>query len=72
MAALSIILLHAPDGGEIGVNPGAIVSLRPPSRSAAAKLLPRSAHCLIGLSDGKAAAVIETCASVRALVEAPS
>lgn len=66
-----LLLLHAPDGSEIGINPATVTSLRPRGDAPAKRLFPHAAHCLVGLTDGKAAAVIETCVQVRALMEAP-
>lgn len=62
----SIILLHAPDGREIDINPAEITSLRetmPDDYDD--KLLAKHIRCMVSMTDGKFANVVETCVMVR-------
>ena len=67
--ALSLIVLHRVDGGEVVINPAQVTSLRHPA-GPLGKLAPHG-RCLIGLTDGKFVAVIEPCAEVKRLLERP-
>lgn len=69
LALVQLLLLHAPDGREIDVNPATITSLReagPDDRSD--KHLVKGVRCMISLADGKFVNVVETCESVRRMV----
>lgn len=63
-AAVILVLLHAPDGREIRVNPDSITSMHAGTGSGN-KLITEGARCLINLADGKHVAVAETCDDVR-------
>jgi len=69
-AAVSMVLLHRPDGGEVVVTPAHVTALhaKPPT-SAANKVVTPEARCVIWLSDGKVLSVIEPCAVVRKLLD---
>jgi hypothetical protein len=71
LAALSIILLHRADGGEVTVYPGHITSLHEKQSPGAEKnkLLTHEARCVLWLDDGKLLAVLETCDVVKQLLE---
>jgi hypothetical protein len=66
-----LIVLHAPGGVEVSVVPGQITFTRnPPAvRSHDALHFPKEANCLVGLADGKAIPVTETCDYVKLLIE---
>jgi len=65
--ALSLIILHRADGGEVIINPAQVTSLRATAGSLG-RLAPHG-HCLVGLTDGKFVAVIEPCGDVKRLLE---
>jgi hypothetical protein len=66
--AIILIILHAPGGAAIEVNPDQITSLRNKNEENETYVT-RGANCQINLTDGKYALVMETCAEVRKLVE---
>jgi hypothetical protein len=68
IAALVFVVLHRVDGGEVAVNPTLVTSLRSTPGSLGG-LAPSGANCIVGLTDGKFLAVIETCDTVRRLLE---
>lgn len=68
-AAIVFVVLHRVDGSEIVVNPQQVTSLRSVPGSMSRQLMPPS-NCLVGLTDGKHAAVLESCAEVRRILEA--
>jgi hypothetical protein len=65
---LQLIVLHRVDGGEVAVNPALVTSLRAPA-GPLDRLAPAGSHCLVGLVDGKFVSVLETCPTVRKLLE---
>lgn len=65
--ALSLIILHRADGGEVIINPAQVTSLRATAGSLG-RLAPHG-HCLVGLTDGKFVAVIEPCGEIKRLLE---
>lgn len=67
-ALVALVVLHRVDGGEIAINPAQVTSLRSVPGSLQRHLAP--SRCLVGLTDGKHAAVLEDCAEVRRLLEA--
>ena len=68
-AAIALfIILHRVDGGEIIVNSAQITSLRSTPGSLKGQVT-GPANCLVGLTDGKFAAVVESCAQVKHLLE---
>ena len=68
--AIVLILLHAPDGREIRVNPEQITSLRSASGEGN-KYFTGEVHCMIGLADGKFVTVVEPCDRVQTILEQP-
>jgi hypothetical protein len=69
IAALSVILLHRADGGEVTVYPSHITSLHDKQSPGANKLITHEARCVIWLDDGKYLSVLETCDVVKQLLE---
>lgn len=69
-AALSLILLHRADGGEVAVIPAHITSLhaRAPPTDAKNKLVPLAARCVVWMDDGKMISVLETCDAIKQLL----
>lgn len=61
------VVLHAPDGGDVLLNPEEVVSMRGP-RTTDKMFMVEGAHCLINTSDGKYVSVRETCAEVKRVV----
>lgn len=71
LVAWHLVTLHAPDGNDVAVNPGEVVSLRGPRAEDTSGHFTEGAHCLINTSDGRYVTVRETCAEVmRAFVDA--
>lgn len=72
LTATAFIMLHAPDGHGVLINPDAITSMQPKRRNVKAddKLFPSNANCLVNLADGKYIAVTEECTAVQRLLEA--
>jgi hypothetical protein len=69
-AALAMALLHRADGGEVRVFPNHVTSLHAKAPSSAAnKVVIQEARCVLWLADGKTLAVLETCETVRKLLE---
>ena len=70
-AALSMILLHRADGGEVAVIPAHIASIhaKAPPADAKNKLLSPAARCVLWMDDGKLIAVLETCDAIKQLLE---
>jgi hypothetical protein len=63
---LHLIVLHAPVGGAIYVNPDTVTTMRA-ATAEKNKHITDQAKCLLNTSDGKFIAVIETCDEVRRL-----
>ena len=66
--ALALLLLHDPEGADVVINSKLITTLRSP-RGPENKNLTSKARCMVNTSDGKFIAVVETCATVRKLME---
>jgi uncharacterized protein YlzI (FlbEa/FlbD family) len=62
--ALSLIELHAADGGRIFLNPAEIASVREP-RGTSQHHWATSVHCVVGMANGGQVAVTESCDEVR-------
>jgi len=62
-ALLELLILHAPGGAQVAINPLMITSLRP-----AGSLLTDAGECVISLADGKFITVRETCDQVFAKI----
>lgn len=72
LLALTLITLHSIDGFVILINPAHVVMLRPSSEAAKGTpntLIGPGLRCSIGLADGKFVSVVETCDTVRAMIE---
>ena len=63
----TMLVLHNVSGVEIDVNPDEITHLRRPE--AGSPNFPKSANCMINMSDGKFVTVKETCDQIRTLLE---
>jgi len=63
---IELLVLHNPEGREIDINPAEITSLREtaPDDTPGKDLAP-GIRCVVGLTDGKYASVVETCQSIR-------
>ena len=74
-ATIVLIVLHAPDGREVDVNPDEITSLQGKTatddddRDKKHRVFAPGANCVINLSDGKFAAVQEECETVREMIK---
>lgn len=66
LVAVQLVLLHAPDGTDIVVNPQEVVSMRGPRAEVkeGEKHFAEGVNCMINTSDGKFLSVRETCADV--------
>jgi hypothetical protein len=62
----ALVLLHAPTGSAIYVNPDTVTTMRSPTAEKN-KHFTDEAKCLLNTSDGKFISVIETCDEVREL-----
>lgn len=60
-----LLVLHAPGGAEIDVNPMEITSIRDRNPEDHNKLVTDEVKCVINMSDGKYISVIEPCSTVR-------
>lgn len=67
-AALQLMILHRLDGGQVLINPAQITHLHDRRQGRGNQLLHDSAHCAIGLVDGKVIAVRESCEQVRRML----
>ena len=64
----ALIILHAPGGKEVLINPDTVTSLRRGEQDGS-KQMTSEAHCFINLTDGKFVAVMEDCSEVRHILE---
>ena len=70
IAALSLVLLHRVDGGEVAVSPSHITSMHSKALgSARDKLITGEARCIMWLADGKQLSVLEPCEVVKKLMD---
>jgi len=70
IAAMSLVILHRVDGGEVAVSPSHITSMH--SRAPANpqnKLVTGEARCIVWLADGKLLSVLEPCETVKRLMD---
>jgi len=69
ITAVSLMILHRVDGGEVAVSPSHVTSMhaRAPS-SGQNKLVTGEARCIVWLSDGKLLSVLEPCDAVKRLM----
>ncbi|MGY2987730.1 hypothetical protein [Bradyrhizobium sp. USDA 4508] len=70
-ATIVLVLLHAPNGHEILVNPREVTSMRAAIPDQKNEHFTDDVHCMISLTDGKFVTVVETCDTVRRLFERP-
>jgi hypothetical protein len=64
----AFIILHAPGGKEVQVNPDMVTSLRRGEKDGNQHVT-SEAHCFVNLADGKFVAVTEDCSEVRSIME---
>lgn len=69
LIALYLLLLHAPGGQEISINPAHINSMRAGEGGDKNVLLTGAVHCVIAMNDGKLVNVVETCTEVRRQID---
>ena len=70
IAAMSLVVLHRVDGGEVAVSPSHITSMHSKALgSARDKLIVGEARCIVWLSDGKLLSVLEPCETVKRLMD---
>jgi len=70
-AGLSLVILHRVDGGEVAVSPSHITSMHAKAPSSPQnRLVTGEARCIVWLSDGKLLSVLETCETVKQLLDA--
>ena len=62
----ALIALHRADGGQVFINPAQITSLRIVEGARSAYI---NGRCVVGLTDRKFVAVVESCVEVRRLLE---
>ena len=69
-AWISLVILHRVDGGAVAVAPSHITSMhaRAPS-TGQNKLVTGEARCIVWLSDGKLLSVLESCETVKQLLD---
>jgi hypothetical protein len=68
--ALLLLLLHAPDGSEVRINPSEVTSLRSaPPKNTGPKVFAEGSNCQVSLADGKFITVIETCRAIQKVLE---
>jgi hypothetical protein len=65
--AVVLVLLHAPQGHDIYVNPDTVTTMRAAVPGKANELVSDEVQCLLNTSDGKFISVVETCDQVRTL-----
>jgi hypothetical protein len=73
-AAVFLLLLHAPDGQAIEINPHEVSSIREPPKGH--DHVQKDVHCVVFMTNGKFIGVVEDCKTVvdrfeDALKEAP-
>jgi hypothetical protein len=64
--ALNLVVLHNGGGHEVIINPKEVTLLREPREG---EHMVNGTECAIFFTDGKLAAVVETCEQVRELIE---
>ena len=70
IAAMSLVVLHRVDGGEVVVAPSHITSMHSKApTSAQNKLVTGEARCIVWLADGKQLIVLEPCETVKRLMD---
>ena len=66
--ATALVILHAPGGKEVQINPDMVTSLRRGEKDGSQHMT-EEAHCFVNLADGKFVAVVEDCNEVRSRME---
>ena len=70
VAAVSLVILHRADGGEVLVAPEHITSMHSKAPiSGHNKSVTHEARCVLWLSDGKLLSVLEPCETVKRMME---
>jgi len=67
-AAIILVLLHGPNGHEILLNPATVTSMHSAIEGKANELMTDEVKCVVNTTDGKFVSVVETCATVWALI----
>lgn len=70
-ATLVLILLHAPNGNEILLNPREVTSLHAAIPGKANRQFDNDVKCVINTTDGKFVSVVETCEEVSRAIQQP-
>lgn len=68
VAASVLVLLHAPDGRAILINPAAVTSMHAAIEGKTNEHVTEEVRCIINTSDGKFVSVIEGCDRVHELI----
>lgn len=66
---VTLLILHGPNGGEVRINPNEVTSLVAATPGQPNRLFVHGARCLVNLTDGKFAAVVETCVEVARQIQ---
>ena len=70
VAGMSLVLLHRVDGGEVVVAPSHVTSMHSKAPSIPQnKLVTGEVRCIIWLDDGKLLSVLESCETVKQLMD---
>lgn len=69
MILIVLLLLHAPGGREITLNPATITTMQASKDGVANNIIAPDVKCVINTTDGKFISVVETCEAVRELIE---
>jgi hypothetical protein len=69
--AAVLILLHAPGGRVIQINPEAVVSLTAAVEGQSNKSVSDAVRCIINTMDGKFISVIESCEEISRMIGRP-
>jgi hypothetical protein len=68
VAAITLIVLHRADGGEVTVAASQITSLRN-THGSLRDIAPHT-NCIVGMTDGKFVGVLEACNEIKRQLEA--
>jgi hypothetical protein len=71
IVATGLIVLHAPDGHEVFVNPDEVTVLHQ-KLGAGKDTFTANASCLVNMTDGKFITVVETCLTVLKALDNPT